>query len=339
MFRFLFVLLSFVAVNFKAAFAFMPSYTDDAEYYKCVRATNDYNNCAVEQMRRNLNTVKKQYRVIITNPSIVGWHENISENTATMRDMYESWNAFRTRLCSLSNKAAMYLSPLIEEKISCNSYYVLHHKDHLDSIILLLTKNVPQKRSEFDYLEIYDHDDEYEECMKSKNNSKCLEDELKHSTKQIKNLYKTLSVDDFVGKWNNGKKKKKGNYRDMYDSWIAYRNRMCSLSVWAYKKAYGDKGAGLTQCLQFFNREKLETLQNLLTSAHAALDDEYDENFNDDGGEAEGKTIKPLERRVDTEQSPEDALDAEETAEPLVKKAEPKKEAPQKKVNVPAWAQ
>jgi hypothetical protein len=206
-------------------------------------------------------------------------------------------------------------------------------------VILLLTKNVPQKRSAFDYLEIYDHDEEYEECMKGKNTSKCLEDELKRSTKQIKNYYKTLSVDDFVGKWNNGPDLKNGNYRDMYDSWIAYRNRMCSLSVWAYKVSYGDKGADLTQCLQFFNREKLETLQNLLTSAHAALDDEYDENFNDDGGEAEGKTIKPLERRVDTEQSPEDALDAEETAEPLVKKAEPKKEAPQKKVNVPAWAQ
>ena len=256
----------------------------------------------------------------------------------TLRDMFESWTAFRNRLCSLSKKAAKYLEPLIDEKIGCNSYYITHHQDHLNSIILLLTKNVPQKRKEFNYLKIYDHDDEYEECMKGKNNSKCLDEELKRSSKGIKNLYKTLLEDNFVGKWNNGPDLKNGNYRDMYDSWIAYRNRMCSLSVWAYQVGYGKNALGVNQCLQFFNREKLETLQNLLMSANSALDDEYDEDFDDDGGEAEGKTIKPLERRFDTEQKAEDVLESEETAEPLIKKAEPKKQAPQKKVEVPAWA-
>ncbi len=338
MLRFLLILFFGLVFNANFSQAFMPSYLDGDEYFKCIRATNNYNNCADEQARERLNTVKKQYRTILTNPNILGWHKNISDNTATLRDMYESWTAFRNRLCSLSNKAAKYLEPLIDEKIGCNSYYITHHQDHLNSIILLLTKNVPQKRGQFDYLKIYDHDDEYEECMKGKDTSKCLDEELKRSSKGIKNLYKTLLEDDFVGKWNNGPDLKNGNYRDMYDSWIAYRNRMCSLSVWAYQVGYGKSGVGLNQCLQFFNREKLETLQNLLMSASSALDDEYDEDFDDDGGEAEGKTIKPLERRFDEKQNKEDALEPDEKAEPLIKKAEPKKQAPEKKVNVPSWA-
>ena len=338
MLKFLSVLFFGLVLNVGYSQAFMPSYPDGDEYFRCVRATNDYEGCASEQARQRLNTVKKQYRTILTNPNMIGWHENISDNTVTLRDMFESWTAFRNRLCSLSNKAAKYLEPLISEKIGCNSYYITHHQDHLNSIILLLTKNVPSKKEQFDYLTIYDHDDEYEECMKGKDTSKCLDEELKRSSKGIKNLYKTLLEDDFVGKWNNGPDLKNGNYRDMYDSWIAYRNRMCSLSVWAYQVGYGKDAMKLNQCLQFFNREKLETLQNILMSANSALDDEYDEDFNDDGGEAEGQTIKPLDRRFDAEQKTEDKLEPDERVEPLIEKAEPKKQTLQKKVEVPTWA-
>ena len=338
MLRFLTVLFLCLMFNTNYSQAFMPSYPDGDEYHKCVRATNDYEGCASEQTRQRLNTIKRQYRTILTNPKMIGWHEKISDNTVTLRDMFESWTAFRNRLCSLSNEAAKYIEPVIDEKITCNSYYVAHHQDHLNSIILLLTKNLPQKKAEFEYLTIYDHDDEYSECMKGKDTSNCLDEELKRSSKGIKNLYKTLLEDEFVGKWNNGPDLKNGNYRDMYDSWIAYRNRMCSLSIWAYQIGYGKDAVKLNQCLQFFNREKLETLQNILMNANSSLDDEYEGEIDDDGGEAEGKTIKPLERRFDTEQKTEDKLEPGENAEPLIKKAEPKKQEPQKKVEMPAWA-
>ena len=179
MFKFVTVLISLFLVNINAAFAFMPSYPDDDEYYGCLRATKDYDGCSAQQMKRDLEFVKKQYQVIVSNPNIVGWHEKIEENRATMHDMWESWTAFRTRLCSLSVKASKYLSPLYDIKTSCNSYYVSHHKDHLDKIILLLTGKVPADRTYFSYLKIYDHDEEYEQCMKEKDNSKCLEEELK----------------------------------------------------------------------------------------------------------------------------------------------------------------
>ena len=337
MFRFMLALAVLFFMNVGSAFAYIPSYPSDDEYYRCVHVTGDYDDCAAQEMKRDLEFVKKQYRVIMSNPNIVGWHKEIEENTATLRDMWESWTAFRTRICSLSYKATKYAEALINDKISCNSQLVSHHKSHLDSIILLLSGKVPANREDFSYLKIYDHDEEYENCMKEKDTSKCLEEELKRSTKYIKDLYKTASEDEMVGKWNNGPDLHNGNYRDMYDSWIAYRNRMCSLSVWAYRKGYGYQGITQTECLQFFNREKLEMMENILQQAYSVLDEEMEVD-NDDGGEAEGKTITPLERRFDAKQSKEDSLLTDDN-KPVEPKKEIEQKKPENKVNIPAWAQ
>ena len=149
---------------------------------------------------------------------------------------------------------------------------------------------------------------------------------------------------------------KQGNYRDMYDSWIAYRNRICSLAVWAYHNAYGEKSITSDECLQYFNREKLETMENLLYSAHSSLDIDiedgegvddvpHDDTIDlsqyempkDDGGEAEGKTITPLKRRIDAIGTSDDSLTEKE---PEVEPSEAKEPKPEKSnKNIPAWAQ
>ena len=302
--------------------------------------------CVLEQTQRQLSVVRKQYRTILGNPLILKWHAEPEENTQVLRDMYESWTAFRSRLCSLSNKAVAHLAPILNEKGSCNLYYVLHHKDHLNSVLLLMNKKAPQKASEFNFLQIDEHDDEYAQCLKDGKNN-CLEDELKRSSRMIKDYYKTFSEDEFVGRWNNGPDLSQGNYRDMYDSWIAYRNRMCSLAVWAYTNYYGPKSMTLTQCLQFYNREKLETMENLLVSAHSSLDNEFESDLTpveeqhedyekDDGGTEEGRTITPLERRIDAGgMTPNDVL-VKEKKEEKQPQIEPKLE---EKYNIPAWAQ
>lgn len=325
--------------------SYMPTYPDDEEFAMCAKISS-WDDCAKDELQRMTRVVKQQYRTILTTPSVLQWHASADENVEILRDMYDSWTAFRTRLCSLSDKASMYLEPLVEEKTACNLYYVLHHKDHLNSVLLLMTQKAPQNPQDFNFLRIYDHDEAYEECVK-KGQKKCLDEELVRSGKEIKDYYKTFLEDEFVGKWNNGPDLKKGNYRDMYDSWIAYRNRMCSLAVWAYNSFYGQNTMSLTNCLQFYNREKLETVENLLVVAHSTLDDgrEIDESADteneefvsdkDDGGLAEGKTITPLERNIDSgSTNPDDEL---LTAEP--KKTEPKQEPEAEKRNIPAWAQ
>lgn len=341
-----FLVLFFCFSTFFAAvpaWSFMPTYPDDKEFDMCARI-NSWDECAKDEMQRALRVVKQEYRTILTTPEIMQWHSSVDENVAILRDMYDSWTAFRTRLCSLSSKASLYMEPLVEEKTSCNLYYILHHRDHLNSILLLMLKQAPDDVNDFTFLKIYDHDDEYQSCIDAKEDD-CIENELKRSNRIIKNYYKTFSEDEFVGKWNNAPDLKAGNYRDMYDSWIAYRNRMCALAVWAYQNYYGPKSMDPTTCLQFYNREKLETMENLLLMAHSALDDahEMDEDPSDtshiftterdDGGLAEGRTITPLERRVDPGDSNlDDKLIPDEPV------AEETKE-PEEKRNIPAWAQ
>ena len=82
------------------------------------------------------------------------------------------------------------------------------------------------------------------------------------------------------------------------------------MAVWAYKGFYGEDSITLNDCILFYSREKLEVMQNVLLAAHSSLD-EPDDSFDkeDDGGEAEGKTITPLQKKVDiSEQTKEERL-------------------------------
>lgn len=333
--------------NATAVWAFMPNYDDDAEFTACTKVS-EWDACAADEAQRFLRTVKREYRTILSSPQILQWHAEPAVNTSILRDMFESWTAFRNRLCSLSSKAVEYVEPITDEKTACNLYYILHHHDHLNSVLLLMTKRAPKNRQDFEFLKIYDHDEEYEECIEKKQPN-CIEEELKRSAQTIKDYYKTLSEDEMVGKWNNGPDLTQGNYRDMFDSWIAYRNRMCALAVWAYKSYYGPQSMNMTTCLQFYNREKLETLDNLLVVAHSTLDvglsdddsegeNNYDPFADDDGGAAEGRTITPLERRVSSGSSnPDDVLVKTEEKPQEQKIMQPQSQ--ENTQNIPSWAQ
>ncbi len=310
-----------IFLGMESAMADMPTYDDDEEFKHCTKVTGDWDNCTRESTLRTLDDVKRGYRSILSNKAILGWQETPQKNAETLRDMFESWTAFRNRLCSLSYKASMYIEPLVDERYSCSLYYALHHKDHINSILQLLEKKAPPKRADFHFLDLTSHDEQYGGCAGGSDNDKCIKEELSRSSQAIKDLYKSFINDEFVGKWNNGPSLQQGNYRDMYDSWVAYRNRICSLAIWAYQREYGPEAPSLEQCLQFYNREKLETMENLLVVAHSSLDQgmEDDEDGGeglggssslpeivDDGGEAVGKTIPPLQKRISSGSSPID---------------------------------
>ena len=212
---------------------------------------------------------------------------------------------------------------------------------------MLLQGTAPQIQTDFKFLHIYDHDDEYGQCIQKNKNDICIDEELKRSTQSIKDYYKTFANDDMVGLWNNGDGLKSGNYRDMFDSWIAYRNRICSLAVWAYQEYYGPQSIRLNDCIQYYNREKLETLMNLIVVAHSTLDQtDFSDN---DGGLAEGKTIKPLTHKIDAGQGyaaeplEQDDQVQEKVSEnkPLTKNEAIKQQDKEKNkdVQIPSWAE
>lgn len=338
------VLLALISAPARAD---MPDYPDDAEFLKCRRMNIDKDICQREQIQRALERVKKLYKMILSNQTILEWNDSLDKNAELLRDMFESWTAFRNRLCSVSYLAVRYVEPIYNEKYSCNTYYILHKEDHLEKIVMLMQGTAPQKQTDFEFLHIYDHDSEYNDCIQKNTNAVCIDEELQRSTREIKDYYKTFANDEMVGKWNNGDGLKSGNYRDMFDSWIAYRNRICSLAVWAYQRYYGPQSIRLNDCIQYYNREKLETLMNLLTVSHSTLDQtDFSDN---DGGLAEGKTIKPLTHKIDagqgyaeeslTEDKPTSAS-SDQQKQPLTKNQAIKQQASEKGKNaqIPSWA-
>ncbi len=356
--KYLFAFTLLYTFNFIAqpASADMPYYKDDAEFQRCVRVNVDWDTCTREQTVRALDRVKNNYRSVLRNRTLYSWHAKLEDTTQMLRDMYESWLAFRNRLCSLSHQAARNINKPHSEKEACILYYTLHHDDHIQKILRLLEHDVPLKRADFNFLKLTSHDDEYLACTGEANadENACVAAELQRSSQEIKDIYKTFMGDDAVSKWNNGPSLKEGNYRDMYDSWIAYRNRICALAVYASQKAYSKDPIKLEQCLQYFNREKLETMENILKYAHIGPQEEEEDvdtekpktakkpapKVADDGGEAEGKTIEPLQRRISSGSNNDDdslvGIVYQKAADSAPKQATKPAESP--KYVVPSWA-
>ena len=224
----LFILcLSFIS----AATAKMPFYDDDVEFDRCTKMTGDWNRCMSEETRRTLNDIKLLYREVLTNPQTTDWNKSNEQNQQMLRDLYSSWIAFRNRLCSLSKVSAKYTGGWKDEELSCVLYYTKHHKDHFQCINDMLLARADER----DNFITDDHDAQYTECINDGDENKCLLNEIYRSSDKIKNLYKEFYNSQYTSGWNNGADLGNGNYRDMFDSWIAYRNRMCSLSEYAYQ--------------------------------------------------------------------------------------------------------
>ena len=59
--------------------------------------------------------------------------------------------------------------------------------------------------------------------------SRCWLEEAKRLTAEIKDKYEILTKNKLANEWNKGNGMFKGNLKDTFDSWVAYRNRFCSL--------------------------------------------------------------------------------------------------------------
>lgn len=295
--KFISLLLSMVFISNVSAK--MPFYDNDAEFERCIQMFGDWDRCMNEETRRALNDTKVLYRDVLANPKLIKWNGKFEENQQVLRDMYSSWTAFRNRLCSLSKVASRYTGGWKDEELSCNLYYVKHHKDHFQSINNMLRSSA-KPRDDFISDE---HDEQYFECIVDNPQEKCLLSEFQRSSEKIKELYKKFYDLPATKAWNNGTDLGNGNYRDMFDSWVAYRNRLCSLSEFAYAQFQNKEKASKNYCLQYLNREKLETLNNLYELAQNAIDDDKLRQKSAEGGKSAGKSITALQNRIESVES------------------------------------
>lgn len=95
--------------------------------------------------------------------------------------------------------------------------------------------------------------EEYNQCRTQAGTDEelalCMKAETSRLMKDIQQFYINLVQNPDVKAWNKGNGLISGNLKDMYNSWLAYRNRYCSLYVAASKNVYGDDNYHRESCL------------------------------------------------------------------------------------------
>lgn len=329
-----------------------PDYLDDEEYEQCVKLSQSYDNCIKDESKRILRDVKILYQNLLADGRLNDWNGSFDENKKMMRDMYESWTAFRNRVCSLNVVVTKYTSPIYEPRLSCTLFNNFLQKDYLTNLLHLLNQKNPRnpypaRLPNADggnvYLEV-DHDAEYKSCLEQKKSEdECIKGEIERTSKQIKDSLATFLSTPTTEKWNNGPDIKNGNLRDMFDSWVAFRNRMCSLTAYVQKLTRPKNPVSFDYCIQFYNESFAALLDNYLLSANSVLDDEIaDDSQPEEGGEAEGKSIAPLKRRIitdlDKSVTSDDSQDDEDTAAPQAETANTPADKDKRGRQLPSWA-
>ena len=340
MFMLLFCLL-ITALLPNMANANFPQYDTTPEIDYCMK-NKSMEECAKDAIRPELNLIKIQYRMVLSDKTLLEWRNNIAGNKQFFYDMYESWTAYRNRVCALYKLSAQYSGSFVDDEISCTLGQMQQHKYYMQSLVRLLTGDTPKKQSEFEMLR-FEHDDEYKECTKNKKTDdgvNCLKEETQRTVDGILEAYKKAFMDEMLSDWNNGPNLQNGNFRDMYDSWLAYRNRYCSIAVWAYRRVYGDKSISMNYCLERFNKNNLILMEDILASSHSFLDEEM---LDDDDADylkpkAAGELITPLERRFDKLEGFNDAELKNVEEEDIAAQPKPVDPIDESDPELPGWA-
>lgn len=138
-----------------------------------------------------------------------------------------------------------------------------------------------------------DYDVEQEEFKKCEstviNNSpakhiSCLNQEIKRQHGYIENFYRTLLKQDQFKEWNGGDVLSKGNFKDMNEQFVAFRDRLCSLYAVAKKASYENLEWGRKECIMVMNDYMLNRLQTIKYESDG--DASTAEDFADDAPEA-----------------------------------------------------
>lgn len=114
---------------------------------------------------------------------------------------------------------------------------------------------------------------EYEQCYaKAQTDNEvalCLKAENTRMLRQIQQIYLNLTKNEITNKWNNGNGLVSGNLKDMYNSWLAYRNRYCSLYQTASQNTFGGADFNKEKCIFSFNGDHLKLIQEVIFAANS----------------------------------------------------------------------
>ena len=110
---------------------------------------------------------------------------------------------------------------------------------------------------------------DYYTCVNSSNKqddgyAKCYLEEAKRDVGKIDTYYQKLSSNPKFNSWNNGNGMFKGNFKDMLDTWISFRNRYCSLYAQTYSEYDGSSVSfHKAECIMQLTKRHAEDMENL----------------------------------------------------------------------------
>lgn len=121
---------------------------------------------------------------------------------------------------------------------------------------------------------------EYDACyQKARDDNEvalCMKAENTRILKEIQQIYLNLSKHEETKKWNNGNGLLSGNLKDMYNSWLAYRNRYCSLYVVASQNTFGSENFDRERCLLSFTNDHYELIKTVIINLNSGgEEDDY----------------------------------------------------------------
>lgn len=119
---------------------------------------------------------------------------------------------------------------------------------------------------------------DYFACLNSSNNkddgyAKCYLEEAKRDVAEIDSFYQKLSSNPKFSAWNNGNGMFKGNFKDMLDTWVSYRNRYCSLYAQTYSQYDGSSPSyHQADCIMKMTRRHAEDMKALWQTSISKID-------------------------------------------------------------------
>ena len=97
----------------------------------------------------------------------------------------------------------------------------------------------------------------------------CLNAEIARQNAAINKYYEALLRYPEFQKWNNGNGMFRGNLKDMNDQFMAYRERLCSLTGLGLFQEYGNLDYGRKDCVMSVNEELLRRLERMYNSSQS----------------------------------------------------------------------
>lgn len=120
--------------------------------------------------------------------------------------------------------------------------------------------------------------DDLSDCLNASNSldsgyAKCYLDQAKRDMLRVNQYYKELADNRAFVKWNNGNKMFKGNFKDLLDAWVNYRNKYCSLYSEVYSQYDGsDVYFHQSKCLMDQTKLHADNLHDLIFTAASTIE-------------------------------------------------------------------